>query len=247
MGSIKRTSVFDFCWCACPPSQKPRLGYHLHFGANGATMAPCLAYRLKTSPKTPTESCGSEPREHISPCRNTFGVVSSPTPINPRWMRFSIALRLAMVAGCPLARPSVMFGQNVIVVDASVLAVALGDDGTDGQRARERLADETLAAPELVDLEVVSVWRRQVVAKLMPAQRAAGAVGDLADLPLHRSSHRPLLSRIWKLRHVVTPYDAAYVALAEALDVVLVTADARLSRASGVKCEIEAIGAAGRS
>jgi predicted nucleic acid-binding protein len=57
-----------------------------------------------------------------------------------------------------------MFGQNVIVVDASVLAVALGDDGTNGQRARERLADETLAAPELVDLEVVSVWRRQVVA-----------------------------------------------------------------------------------
>jgi predicted nucleic acid-binding protein len=97
------------------------------------------------------------------------------------------------------------------------------------------------------DLEVVSVWRRQVVAKLMPAQRAAGAVADLEDLPLHRSSHRPLLPRIWKLRHVVTPYDAAYVALAEALDVVLVTADGRLSRASGVECEIEAIGAAGRS
>jgi predicted nucleic acid-binding protein len=219
----------------------------LYFGADGAKMAPCLVCRSKTSPKTPTGSCGSEPREHISPCRNIFGVVSSPTPVNPRWMRFSIALRLAMVAGCPLARPSVMFGQNVIVVDASVLAVALGDDGTDGQRARERLADETLAAPELVDLEVVSVWRRQVVAKLMPAQRAAGAVADLEDLPLHRSSHRPLLPRIWKLRHVVTPYDAAYVALAEALDVVLVTADGRLSRASGVECEIEAIGAAGRS
>jgi predicted nucleic acid-binding protein len=147
-----------------------------------------------------------------------------------------------MVAGCPLAQLSGMFGQNVIVVDASVLAVALGDDGTYGRRARERLTNETLAAPELVDLEVVSVWRRHVAAKLMPARRAAGAVADLEDLPLQRSSHRPLLRRIWELRHVVTSYDAAYIALAEALDVILVTADGRLSRASGVKCEIEAIG-----
>jgi predicted nucleic acid-binding protein len=165
--------------------------------------------------------------------------------INRLWTRFSTALPHAMMAGCPSARLSVIFGQIVIVVDASVLAVALGDDGTDGQRARERLAGEMLAAPELVDLEVVSVWRRHVAAKLMAARRAAGAVGDLEDLPLRRSSHWPLLGRIWELRHVVTPYDAAYIALAEALDVVLVTADRRLSRASGVECEIEAIGEAG--
>ena len=55
----------------------------------------------------------------------------------------------------------------MIVVDASVLAVALGDDGTDGRRARERLTDETLAAPELIDLEVASAWRRHVAARLM--------------------------------------------------------------------------------
>jgi predicted nucleic acid-binding protein len=131
----------------------------------------------------------------------------------------------------------------VIVVDASVLAVALGDDGPDGQHARERLADETLMAPELIDLEVVSVWRRHVAAKLMPARRAAGAIADLAELRLRRSSHQPLLHRIWELRHVVTPYDAAYIALAEALEVALVTADARLSRASGGYCDVEAIGA----
>lgn len=130
----------------------------------------------------------------------------------------------------------------MIVVDASVLAVALADDGTDGRQARERLTDETLVAPELVDLEVISVWRRHVAAKLMPARRAAHALTDLADLPLRRSSHQPLLHRIWELRHVATPYDAAYLALAEALDVVLVTADTRLSRASGVKCDIEVIG-----
>jgi predicted nucleic acid-binding protein len=56
----------------------------------------------------------------------------------------------------------------VIVVDASVLAVALGDDGADGEHAREHIAGETLVAPELIDLEVVSVWRRHVAAKLMP-------------------------------------------------------------------------------
>jgi predicted nucleic acid-binding protein len=157
-------------------------------------------------------------------------------------MNFSTASPHAVVDGCPSRLRPITFGQNVIVVDASVLAVALGDDGIDGRSARERLAGETLVAPELVDLEVVSVWRRHVAAKLMPARRAAGALADLADLPLRRSSHQPLLDRIWDLRHVVTPYDAAYIALAEALDVVLVTADARLSRASGVNCEIEIIG-----
>jgi predicted nucleic acid-binding protein len=159
-------------------------------------------------------------------------------------MRFSTASAHVEAAGCPSRLLPGTFGQTVIVVDASVLAVALGDDGTDGQHARQRLADETLVAPELVDLEVVSVWRRHVAAKLMPAPRAAAAVADLAELPLRRSSHQPLLHRIWQLRHVVTPYDAAYIALAEALEVVLVTADARLSRASGVHCEIEAIGSA---
>lgn len=129
----------------------------------------------------------------------------------------------------------------MIVVDASVLAVALGDDGAEGERARLRLSDEVLAAPELVDLEVVSVWRRQVAAKQMTARRAALAISDLQILPLQRSPHRPLLGRIWELRHGVTPYDAAYVALAEGLDTVLVTADARLARAPGVRCEIEAM------
>jgi predicted nucleic acid-binding protein len=159
-------------------------------------------------------------------------------------MRFSAASPHVVGAAYLLRLLSITFGQNVIVVDASVLAVALGDDGADGNCARERLAGETLVAPELIDLEVVSVWRRHVAAKVMPARRAASAVEDLAELPLRRSSHRSFLQRIWELRHVITPYDAAYVALAEALDVVLVTADARLSRASGVHCEIEAIGEA---
>ncbi len=134
----------------------------------------------------------------------------------------------------------------MIVVDASVLAVALGDDGAEGERARLRLSNEALAAPELVDLEAVSVWRRHVAAKQMTVRRAALAISDLEILPLQRSPHRPLLGRIWELRHGVTPYDAAYIALAEALDTVLVTADTRLARAPGVRCEIEAIAGSGR-
>jgi predicted nucleic acid-binding protein len=129
----------------------------------------------------------------------------------------------------------------VIVVDASVLAVALGDDGADGSSARGAVADEVLAAPELVDLEVLSVWRRQVAAGEMTARHAALAVSDLAALPLRRMSHRLVLQRCWELRHTVTVYDAAYVALAEALAIPLLTADARLSRAAGLRCEIKLV------
>lgn len=127
---------------------------------------------------------------------------------------------------------------TVIVVDASVLTLALGADGPDGVTSREALEGQTLTAPELIDLEVVSALRRHVQAGQVPAPRAALAVADLAALPLRRAPHRPLLQRCWELRESVTPYDAAYVALAEALGVDLVTADVRLSRAPGVRCSI---------
>lgn len=146
---------------------------------------------------------------------------------------------------CRSVRRWMTSGPNVIVVDASVLAVALGDDGADGRRARQRLTGEALAAPELIDLEVASVWRRHVAVKLMTARRADAAVSDLEDIPLRRCSHHPLLERIWALRRTVTPYDAAYAALAEALEVVLVTADARLARAPGLACDVEVIGSSG--
>jgi predicted nucleic acid-binding protein len=127
----------------------------------------------------------------------------------------------------------------MIVVDASVVASALGDDGSDGQRARSRLATRRLFAPELVDLEVISVWRRAVQARRLGEQRARQALADLAVLPLARAPHHPLMARIWELRNNLTPYDAAYVALAEALDAPLLTADQRLTKAPGVMCEVE--------
>jgi predicted nucleic acid-binding protein len=127
----------------------------------------------------------------------------------------------------------------VIVVDASVLATSLGDDGPDGDRARARLRGERLAAPELVDLEVASVWRRQVRAGAMDDRRAVLALADLGTLPLRRTPHRPLLARCWELRDNLTIYDAAYIAVAEAWGVLLLTADARLAKAPGPTCTIE--------
>lgn len=129
----------------------------------------------------------------------------------------------------------------VIIADSSVLVAALVDDDRAGETARGRLAGEDLAAPELVDLEVMSVIRRLVLAGRLPLRRAALALQDLGDLPIRRSSHVPLLPRCWELRNNVTPYDAAYVALAELLDCNLVTADARLSRAPGLRCAVEVL------
>ncbi|MBA2581348.1 MAG: type II toxin-antitoxin system VapC family toxin [Thermoleophilaceae bacterium] len=130
----------------------------------------------------------------------------------------------------------------MIVVDASIVASALGDDGSDGDRARARLAGERLFAPELIDLEVASVWRRAARAGRLGGKRARQALADLAALPLARAPHQPLMGRVWELRDNHTPYDAAYVALAEALHARLLTADRRLAQAPGARCEIELLG-----
>jgi len=129
----------------------------------------------------------------------------------------------------------------VLVVDASVLASALADDGRDGDGVRARLRDEEIAAPELLDLEVISVLRRLCARGALDVRRAQLAIDDLYDLPIYRASHLPLLKRCWELRDNLTVYDAAYVALAEALRSVLLTADTRLGRAPGLRCPIEVV------
>jgi predicted nucleic acid-binding protein len=130
----------------------------------------------------------------------------------------------------------------VLVVDASVLVVALADDGEDGDRARQRLRGEELAVPELIDLEVASVLRRQTAAGHLDDRRARLCLSDLSDLALHRARHLPLLARCWELRDNVTAYDASYVALAELMEATLLTADERLARAAGPRCAIELLG-----
>lgn len=127
----------------------------------------------------------------------------------------------------------------MLVVDASVLAVALADDGADGDAARERLRGEELFAPELLDLEVLSVVRGQMSAGALDARRAELALSDLSAIPIKRAPQLSLLRRCWELRDNLTIYDASYVALAEALDVLLLTGDRRLARASGPRCAVE--------
>ena len=131
----------------------------------------------------------------------------------------------------------------MIVVDASVAVTALADDGSSGHELRTRLqADADLHVPELLDLEVAAVLRRLVkVERTLSARRASEALEDLADLPAERYGHRPLLGRVWELRHNLQAYDAAYVALAEALGAVLVTADRRLARCPALTCQLEVV------
>lgn len=127
----------------------------------------------------------------------------------------------------------------MIVADASVVAPALADDTDDGDRARAHLQGERLVAPEILDLEVASAFRTALRMGDLDERRAALAFEDLAALDVRRVGHARLLPRVWELRENLTPYDAAYVALAELLDVALVTADRRLARAPGPTCRIE--------
>jgi predicted nucleic acid-binding protein len=129
----------------------------------------------------------------------------------------------------------------LIVVDASVVVTALGDDGPDGDLARQRLRGERLSAPHLIDIEVTSAWRRLVALGHMDDRRSRLARQDLIQLDMDRVSHRPLLERCWQLKDDLTIYDAAYVALAELLGVNLVTADTRIRDAPGLRCPIEVL------
>ena len=131
----------------------------------------------------------------------------------------------------------------MLVIDASVLAVALLDDGQDGDTTRRRLRGESLAAPALIDLEVLSVWRGLSRGGQLDTRRVALAFEDLQSLPMQRVDHAPLLERCWQLLENLTIYDAAYVALAEVLQATLVTGDRRLARASGPRCAIEVVNA----
>lgn len=126
----------------------------------------------------------------------------------------------------------------MIVLDASVLANLLADDGPDGRSARD-LVQETsdIAAPDLIDVETVSVLRRRWLAGDLTERRFSVAVDDLQVLPIVRYPALPLMRRAFELRANVTAYDASYVALAEGLGCPLITADARLAAAPGPMCE----------
>jgi predicted nucleic acid-binding protein len=122
----------------------------------------------------------------------------------------------------------------LIVVDASALIeVLLRTPAADAVERRLFAPGETLHAPHLIDVEVAQVIRRYAAKGEIDDERARVALGDLGDLRLQRYPHDLLLPRVWALRNTMTAYDAVYVALAEALDAVLLTRDRRLAGAAG--------------
>jgi predicted nucleic acid-binding protein len=127
----------------------------------------------------------------------------------------------------------------LIVIDASVLANVVADDGADGQTARDVVGGVGgLSAPDLVDVETVAVLRKRWLAGTLSATRFATAIDDLMDLEVERYPGLPLLGRVYELRDNVSAYDAVYVALAEGLACTLLTADARLVNAPGPRCDV---------
>lgn len=125
------------------------------------------------------------------------------------------------------------------MIDASVLANVVGDDGVDGRRARHEVRTAgDMAAPDLIDVETVAVLRKRWLAGTISDSRFSAALDDLEAIDLDRYPALPLVQPSYELRANVTTYDAMYVALAEALGCELLTSDRRLANAPGPQCVI---------
>lgn len=128
----------------------------------------------------------------------------------------------------------------MIAVDASaILEILLRTERGDRVESRLLAPGESLCAPHLLDVEVAQVLRRYAAAGKLTSERGRQALDDLGEFPLHRYPHDWLLPRVWELRHNLTAYDAAYLALAEALEAPLVSCDGRLASAPGHAARVE--------
>jgi predicted nucleic acid-binding protein len=129
----------------------------------------------------------------------------------------------------------------LIVLDASAAIALLVEEAEPAEWVADRLAgEENVGAPHLIDVEVLSALRRLVARQELPLARAREALEGLWELGIVRYDLTGLLDRIWELRDRVTAYDAAYVVLAEALAVPLVTLDRRLGKTGSHRAEIVA-------
>ena len=127
----------------------------------------------------------------------------------------------------------------MIVLDASAAIDWLLQTKIGGRvEARIFSKRSSLHAPHLLDIEVEQVLRGYVKRGVITALRGREALDDLIDLALTRYPHNVLLDRVWELRDNMTAYDAAYVALAEALDAPLVTCDAKIASTPGHRARV---------
>lgn len=125
-----------------------------------------------------------------------------------------------------------------VVCDASAVVALLLDAGPDGRWATDALCGTDLAAPHLLTFEAANIIRRHELAALITADQAAQAHADLLDLAVEQFPYFLLVPRAWQLRRNLTSYDASYVALAELLDVALVTLDRGIVRAPDLRCVV---------
>jgi predicted nucleic acid-binding protein len=131
---------------------------------------------------------------------------------------------------------------SLAVVDASVLAAFYAADDPRREAVAARLAaGDALFAPAHMDAEVVSALRGMAQHNPVLREVVPGALRHLAGFPIRRMPLAPLLQRMWELRGNVTPYDAAYVALGERLDGLVITCDGKLTAASGPRCAFDLI------
>ena len=126
------------------------------------------------------------------------------------------------------------------VIDASAASEFLLRTALGLQIARI-IEGASLYAPELMDAEVLSVLRKAVLDGSLSNDRAQAAIEDLEIWQVRRISHRHLTRIAWRYRHNLSAYDAYYVAVARAQDAPLITADRRLSRASGLDIDIRIV------
>jgi predicted nucleic acid-binding protein len=126
----------------------------------------------------------------------------------------------------------------MLVVDTSAVLAALASRPPDPALIKRLADDGDLHAPHLIDIEILNALRGLVRGGQLSEDRAHDVRTDVEDLAITRYGHQPLADRIWALRDNLTAYDAAFVALAEALEVPLITCDARLAKAPGVTAEL---------
>lgn len=128
----------------------------------------------------------------------------------------------------------------MIVLDCSGVVDYLLAEGA-SERVGELLRTEQVAAPEVMTFEVLAVLRRLELSDELAETRAAGAVEDLADLPVMLFPSLPLRGRAWELRHNLTAAGALYIALAEELGARLATKDGGLHLAAGQYSTVESV------